>query len=252
MAGGTGSRGREEARPGSAALARMGRAELAEFVARNLHSLDEREVLQVLRHPHASTPVLEEILSSKRLLSVRSIRRSVASHPAAPRSEALRCLDDLPWKDLLEVGRQVRAHPPVRRSANLKLVEKFPRLSIGEKTAVARLADRDVIPALLVEPNEGVFRALLNNPRLLPEAIVAWITTGQPEPDRLGLLAVDAKWSRVPEVRSALLHHSGTPRAAALGLLRSAGQAEWESLVEDPGVDPLLSGCARRLLEEGA
>ncbi len=223
---------------------------LEEFVARNLHRLDEREVLQVLRNPYASTPVLEEILSAKRLLAARSVRRAIASHPKAPRADALRCLDDLSWRDLLEIGRQARALAPVRRSANIKLMEKIPRLALGEKIAVARLADRDVIPVLLEQPSAEVFAALLANPRLMPEALVAWITTGRPEPERLELLAADARWSRVSEVRSALLHNPATPRAAALGLLRSAGQAEWESLAQDAGVDPLLSGCARRLLEK--
>lgn len=231
-------------------LSRMGRRELEAFVAQNLHRLGEREVLQVLRHPFASTPILEEILSSKNLLKVRAVRRSIAAHPAAPRTDALRCLDDLTWRDLLDVGRQVRAQPPVRRSANLKLVERIPRLSLGEKTAIARLADRDVIPTLLEEPAEAVFRALLTNPRLLPEALVAWITTGRPEPERLGILACDPRWSRSPEVRTALLRHSGTPRPAALGLLPSAGAAVWESLEADPAADPLLRACARRLLEE--
>ena len=50
---------------------------------------------QVLRHPHASTLVLQEILSSKRHLAATSVRRAIASHPKAPRAEALRCLDDL-------------------------------------------------------------------------------------------------------------------------------------------------------------
>lgn len=221
-------------------------------MARNLQFLTEREVLQVLRHPHASTPVLEEILAAKRFLSVRSVRKAIAAHPAAPRTVALRCLEDLEWKDLLDVGREVRAQPPVRRSANTKLVEKIPRLALGERVAVARLADRDVIPTLLSDPNEAVFQALLTNPRLLPEALVAWIAAGRPRPEHLSLLAADARWSLVAEVRSALLHSPDTPRAAALGLLRSAGQAEWEALAGDPKADPLLSGCARRLLEGDA
>ena len=233
----------------SARISKSTRQSLAALVAENLHRFTERDVLQALRHPYASGPVLDEILTSRTFMALRSVRKALALHPATPRHAALRCLDDLTWRDLLDVGRATPTPPPVRRSANQKLLDALRRLSLGEKIALARLADRVLLAALLDEEDVRITEAVLRNPRLTPEDLVRWLSVGYPDRPRLALLAADPRWNQRPPVRQALLRQRLTPRGSALALLSSASREELRSLTEDPRVDPLLAACAQRLSE---
>ncbi|HEV8269330.1 MAG TPA: hypothetical protein VGR00_13885, partial [Thermoanaerobaculia bacterium] len=177
-------------------------------------------------------------------------RKAVALHPATPRQDALRCLDDLPWRDLMDIGRERRTPPPVRRVANQKLLERLPRLSSGEKASLARLADSEVLQGVLADEDPRVLAALLRNPRLTAANLVRWITTGEPDAKRIEVLAADPLFAERPEVRSALLACRATPRAVALSLLRAGNREDWRRVLDDPRSHPLLRACAEALLEE--
>jgi len=233
-------------------ISKADRRGLAALVSENLVALTERDALQVLRHPHASEAVLEELLSSRTLLASRGVRRLLAAHPLTPRHAALRCLDDLLFRDLLDIGRDARTPAPVRMAANRKLEEAMRFLALGEKIALARFAPPALFPALLDEPEIRVLEAVLANPRLASENLQRWLATGHPRPAALALVASDLRWASRPEVRIALLTHRSTPRAAALSLLTSASRGEWRRLAEDPSADALLAACARDLLEKSS
>lgn len=222
---------------------------LVALVEEHLKALDPVAALAALRHPFASKAVIEAIASSRKLMSVRSVRKAIALHPLSPRHVAFLCLLDLTWRDLLDVGRETRVTMPVRRLANEKLREKLEKLAIGEKISLARLADRSLHTRLLEESGTAVLSALLRNTRLLAEDLLTWMAIGNPEPVQLALLGQDKEWTRRVEVREALLKHPSTPRAIALALLPRASRAEWRSLSQDPRVHPLLAACASDLLE---
>ncbi len=232
-------------------ISKADRSSLVALVAENVTRFTERDALQALRHPHASEAMIEEILASKTLLSYRGVRRLVAAHPLTPRHAALRCLEDLLWRDLLDIGREPRTPPPVRVAANRKLEDGLRFLVVGEKVAVARFAASALFPSLLDDPDLRVLEAVLANPRFASEDLQRWLATGHPRPDALAFLARDGRWMRRPAVRIALLTHRLTPRAAALSLLTSASRGEWRRLAEDPSCDALLAACARELLENG-
>jgi hypothetical protein len=233
-------------------ISQADRAGLVALVKENLGRFGERDVLQVLRHPFLSEPVVAGILEAPGLTGLRSVRRALALHPATPRPDALRCLDDLTWRDLVEVSRETRTPPPVRQAANRKLRDALRRLAKGERIALARLADRDLLLPLLEENDPDVLGALLRNPRLTSDDLVRWVTVGRAAAATLESLAADAVWARRPAVREALLRHRLLPRGAALSLLLSGGRAEWLRLAGDETIHPLLSACARRLCESAA
>ena len=200
----------------SARISKADRTTLVALVAEHLVRLTERDALQALRHPHASEAMIEEILSSKTLLAFRGVRRLVAAHPLTPRHAALRCLEDLLWRDLLDIGREPRTPPPVRAAANRKLEDGLRFLAVGEKIAVARFAASALFPSLLDDPDLRVLEAVLANSRLASEDLLRWLATGHPGPEALAFLARDRRWMSRPAVRIALLTHRSTPRAAAL------------------------------------
>jgi hypothetical protein len=235
--------------PLSARISRADRAALLALVRESLSGFTERDALQALRSPYLSPGVVEEIALSPKLIAARAVRKAIAIHPASPRSAAIDGLEGLLWRDLVDVGRSTRTPVPVRRAANQRILERLPFLALGEKTALARLADRSLLAALLETPDQRVFAALLQNPRLDSEDLVRWITVGAPDAPRLAHLADDPRWNRHPEIRGALLGCSAVPRGAALSLIARGTRAEWRRLMDDPRTDKLLAACARRLYE---
>jgi hypothetical protein len=233
----------------TAVLVRADRPALAAFVRENVSRLSESDVLRCLRHPYSGELVVAEVLASPGLLSSREVRKAVALHPAAPRAEALRLLEDLTWRDLVDVGREARTPAPVRYAANRRILEKLPMLSLGEKTALARLADRALVGPLLDEGEVDVLAALLGNPRLVEEDLTAWLLVRHPKEAQLVHLASNERWMARTAVRTAVLLSPRTPRAIALSLLASSVRPVWERLARDPSADPLLAACARTLLE---
>lgn len=240
--------GPEGSSPFTAVIGRADRSGLAAFVRENLARLSLSDALRCLRHPYSGKEVACEILSAPGLLAAREVRKALAIHPATPRADALRLLEDLPWRDLAEVGRQARAPAPVRHAANRGVLEKLPRLSRGEKTALARLADRPLLGALLDEGEVDVLLAVLGNPRLVEEDLTAWLLVRRPREAQAVALSRSVRWMERTAVRSALLLSPHTPRPVALSLLASSGRVVLERLAEDPGADPLLAACARELL----
>jgi hypothetical protein len=233
----------------SALIAKADRRRLLELVRESLSRFTERDALQVLRSPFLTADVVEELVVSRRVLSARAVRKAVAIHPATPRAVALDSLEGLLWRDLVDVGRSTRTPMPVRRAANQRLLERLPRMALGERTALARLADRALIAELFESPEERVFAAVLQNPRLETDDLVRFVSVGNPDEARLTLLAEDPRWNRNPEIRGALFACRATPRAVAISLLTHGTRAEWRRVMEDPGADKLLAACARRLAE---
>lgn len=244
-------REREEAtRPSgfTAAISRADRATLAALVRENLPRLSESDVLRCLRHPYSGEAVVADVLAAAGLLASREVRKAVVRHPAAPRADALRLLEDLLWRDLVEVGRDPRTPAPVRASAHRRVLETLPKLTLGEKTALARLADRPLVGALLDDGQVDVLAALLANPRLVEEDLTAWIAARHPKEAQLVELARSERWMERTAVRTALLLSRRTPRAIALSLLPRSERPVLSRLAGDPSADPLLAACARSLL----
>lgn len=233
----------------TAAIARADRAALAELVRQHSAALSEGDVLRCLRHPYSGEAVVLEVLAVPAFLASREVRKALALHPATPRADALRLLEDLPWRDLVAVGRETRTPAPVRHAANRRILEKLPRLTLGEKVALARLADRPLVGALLDDGDVDVLAALLANPRLVEEDLSAWLLVRRPREAQLEELARSARWLERTAVRAALLLSPRTPRALALSLLSGSERPVLERLAADPSADALIAACARALLE---
>ncbi len=228
------------------------RQKLLSLVEERLGLLSERDAVQVLRHPYLTEQVVSLLMSVRKLRTFRAVKKLVGLSPVSPRLEALNCLEDLGWRDLLDISREARTPMPVRLAASERILGKLIKLAAGERTTLARLADRPVIGALLRDAESRVFRAVLKNPRLVPDDLVAWVSTGRPNPLHLQILAADTRWAVMGEIRRALVECRLIPRSVALGLLSRCSRGDLRSLAENPRIDPLIRACAENLGGTGA
>jgi hypothetical protein len=202
-----------------ALLRRAGSRQLHELVVANGHRLDVRHARQVLLNPYVTAPVIEELVANRRLMTRYEVRSAVARHRRTPQTVALRFISGLFWRDLLDVAADLRIAPAVRRVAEKYLARRLERLTVGEKTTVARRATPAVIERLRRDRHPYVFKALLDNPRLTEAALLPALCDDRAPPRILDLVAKDPRWGARYAVRRSLCRNPQTPFQVIFSLL---------------------------------
>lgn len=134
-------------------------------------------------------------------------------------AELLDALPTLFWRDLARLGASVRTPPRVRQAADRLLVLRLPRLTLGEKISLGRIAGAGVLPHLLRDGHPRVVGATLRNPRLTEAAVLLLARSPSSPPRVLEMLARDPRWGASYGVRHNLAENPSTPQAVALSVL---------------------------------
>ena len=230
-------------------LRRAGSAELLRLVSEHLRGLTLREVRQVLLNSYVTAEVIEELALARHLLASYEMRRAIASHRRTPEVTALRFISGLFWRDLAEITLDVRIRPAVRRVAEKYLVQRLPRLAVGEKINLARRSTGEVIVHLRRDPDLRVIQALLENPRLTEELLVP-LVAASPSPRVLDLVAKSPNWGSRYVIRSALARNAAAPFRAVFAVLPTLREGDLAEIVGDEGQSSVIRNRAHELLEK--
>ncbi len=217
----------------AAKLRECGEFEMFELIEAELGDLDAEVVRTALRNPHVSKRVIELVLAERRLLSSHEVQKALAQHPKTPEPRVLNLVPGLYWRDLVELGGSTRVRPRVRRAADRRLVERLPRLGIGERIAIARKAGAGVIGHLLSDSNLRVIGALLENPRMTEGLLARLINGDGAGPEVLSRIAQDRKWGSRYPIRNGIARNPRAPVATALGLLVFLKKSDLRDLYAD-------------------
>ncbi|MEE8523192.1 MAG: hypothetical protein V3T72_04615 [Thermoanaerobaculia bacterium] len=177
----------------------------------NGHRLDVRHGRQVLLNPYVTAPVIEELVCNRRLMTKYEMRSAVARHRRTPQTAALRFISGLFWRDLLDIAADMRITPAVRRVAEKYLARRLERLTVGERTAVARRATPAVILQLRRDRHLHVFKALLDNPRLTEDSLLPAVSDQRAPPRILDLVAKNPRWGARYAIRRSLCRNPQSP-----------------------------------------
>ena len=216
-----------------ARLREAGEGDLIELVADHADELDPGAARSALRNAYAGPEVIEMLLRQRRLLSSQEVRREIVAHPATPEAKALNLLPGLFWRDLVKLGASVRTRPRIRRAADIRLAEKLPRLSLGERIAVARQAGPGAMSQLRNDAHPRVIGALLENPRLTEGVLAPLLTSDTANPQVLERVAADRRWGLRYGVRSMLARNPRTPVTTAMGLLSGLKKSDLRAIGSD-------------------
>jgi hypothetical protein len=247
------SRGREAGRRATAcALRACLSSASAEFLrgAVDNPQLGEAEIVLLVRNRRCPPDLLARIAGEPRWLPVRPLQRALVRHPSLPLAVARSVLTRLGWTDLADLAGQSRVVPALRRAAHEGLRARLAELELGERTALARRAGRDLIPALAPGREARVLQSLLSNPNLCEPDAVGFASDPSTPREVLELLSAHHRWSVRPAVRYALVVNRRAPVPAALRLLRTLEPRQLRSVVNNDRVSPLVRiGAERRLAE---
>ena len=208
----------------------------------------EGELAAVLRRPSCPGRLVELLANAKSARESRRLLPLLLRHPACPRHFAWDALPRLGWRDLLDVARDPRTAPPVRRQAERKLTERILNLTLGERVALARLAPRPIIGALLAQDDPVCVDALLSNPQFTEADAIRLLQLAKGPAATLALLH-HPSWGRRPEVLRAAVESGSLPIGIVLGLIASLPDAALRRLAAAPDSRGPVRDAARRLLD---
>jgi hypothetical protein len=223
-------------------------------VAAVLQALDageepsEGELARLLRRPSCPGELVERLATCTWILGSRRILQLLVRHPRCPRHLAWEALPRLGWHDLLEVARDPRTSPAVRKQAERKLTERIASLSLGERTALARLAPRAIVGVLLTDERPSCIEALVSNPQFTETEALRLVNSNR-NPACVQVLLRSPSWGRKVEVLRAAIHSEALPLGVAIGLLALLPEAEIAGLASSPEVDRVLRAAAALLLD---
>ncbi|NUP05332.1 MAG: hypothetical protein HOW73_04640 [Polyangiaceae bacterium] len=122
-------------------------------------------------------------------------------------------------------------------------------LTLGERKALARARDRDVLDRLLRDPHPHVIRNILENPRITEDDVVRLAARRPTFPDVQAEIAKSARWGIRQRVRLAIVQNPFTPPAISVPLLSLLVRPELEQVIAATDVPPILRSAAIELVE---
>jgi len=225
----------------------LSRDALTDFVNDNIAHLLEEEALFVLANRNCTSAICNQIARSQRLTAFYSVRLRLAAHRQTPQAHAVKLVHYLYWADLLRLSADVKVPPQVRRTIDILMLAQITKLTLGERISTARRCSAALIKALLFDPDPRVFEALLTNPRLREEDLVALASSSRATPDQIRILSDHQKWSYRYAIRKAVVLNPVSPRSVAALQLRHLRRDYLRAIHSNPSTSVYLRRCIERL-----
>jgi len=208
----------------------------------------EEHLAPVLSNPALPAMLIQQIAGNRQWLARYEVQRAVVFHRNSPRALKQNLLHFLLWKDLVKAAEDPRMPPPLRRTAETLLKARVEEMALGEKVALARVAGPGVIPSLRSDPHPDVVTALLGNPRITEDEVLALCAEERVTPAALSAVGCHARWRGLYSVKLELLRNPLTPAPVSLGFLDSLSAADLAEIASLQKVPRLVRATARQIL----
>ncbi|NOZ85967.1 MAG: hypothetical protein GXP49_06845 [Deltaproteobacteria bacterium] len=125
----------------------------------------------------------------------------------------------------------------------------FSNISLGMRRQMARKPDKNLLDRLAMDPDPGVVRRVLANPRVTEPDVVRIAAKRPANPDVLRVIFKHPKWFTSRRVKVALVRNPYTPTDIALRLLPQLMLQDLRETAGDPSLHESVVTEAKRLVE---
>jgi len=209
-------------------------------------AFDETHVCLLLERKDLSGLLLEEISKRKTWRAVYRVRLGLAAHPHTPRLIAMRLLRELHLMDLVRISLLPTSTMELRRLADERVLTQLPQFPLGQKLMLARRGSSRIAAGLVAHGPEQVARVALDNSFLTESQLLKTLAKEGLPARIVAQVAKHDKWSKLVNIRVALLRHHHTPHECVPALVPGLPRREMEDLLELSR----LSEYVRELLRE--
>lgn len=195
-------------------------------------AFDETHACLLLERKDLSGLLLEEISKRKTWRANYRVRLGLAAHPHTPRLIAMRLMRELNLMDLVRISLLPTSSMELRRMADERVLAQLPQLPLGQKLMLARRGSTRIAAGLVADGPEQVTRVALDN-SFLTESQLLKTLAKQSLPARIvEAVARHDKWSKLVNIRVALLRHPHVPPERVPALVSGLPRREIEDLLE--------------------
>jgi hypothetical protein len=138
--------------------------------------------------------------------------------------------------------------PPPTHEVNRGLYHQILGMTVGEKIKLALKGNREARNILIRDASHIVPRFVLQNPRITEDEVAAVARNRNADTDLLRIIGEHKEWSRLHQVRSALVHNPKTPVVLALRYVSSLPDRELRLLAKSKNVQSAVCSSAKRLI----
>ena len=203
-----------------------------------LHSLidnpafDETHVCLLLERKDLSGLLLEEISKRKTWRGNYRVRLGLAAHPHTPRLIAMRLMRELHLMDLVRISLLPTSSMELRRLADERVLTQLPQLPLGQKLMLARRGSTRIAAGLVAHGPEQVARVALDNSFLTESQLLKTLAKESLPTRIVAVVARHDKWSKLVNIRVALLRHPHAPPERVPALVPGLPRREIEELLQ--------------------
>jgi hypothetical protein len=175
--------------------------------------LTEDLAMSLLERRDLPRQALELLSRNKSLARRRKVQLGIVMHPHAPRHVSIPIIRHLYSFELMQVALTPSVAPDVKRASEETLVGKLGTISSGERLELAKRGSGRVAAALLLDQEQRIMEASLENPQMTEVWIVKALKTGSGTGLLAPALCRHEKWSQRTDVKAALIANPHTPFA---------------------------------------
>ncbi len=205
--------------------------------------------LALLKRADLPGDVIEELAKNRSLLKLRKVRIALACHVHTPRHLSIPLIRQFYTFDLMKVALSPVVPADVKLSADGTLIARLKTITLGERSTLARRASGRVAGALLLDGEERIMRAALENGRLTESVIVQSVLKPKASAALVQAVSRHEKWCNRRDVQLALLRTEHLSLARALAFTRDISA---EKLTEILPTSRLPEEVKNQLLRESS
>ena len=179
-------------------------------------ALTEDQALALLKRADLPIDVIEQLAKNRSALKLRKVKIALACHAHTPRHLSIPLIRQFYTFDLMKVALSPVVPADVKLSADETLIARLKTITLGERSTLARRASGRVAGALLLDAEERIMRAALENGRLTEAQVVRAVAKPEAGASLVQAVSRHEKWSYRRDVQAALLHTEHLSLASAL------------------------------------
>lgn len=244
-------------------IAATDNAELIEIVANNHLRLlrDERVLRALLSNPSTARSIADTaadfaIRSGVELFDLPAmVEAHIRVHGRPPPSpEEQRDEPPPPSADQVieEFGSEVTGEdaPPMEEGKRVTLAQRIMKMTVAQKVKLATLGNKEARTILLRDTNKVVCMAAINSPRITDGEIIAMANSKTAPDEVLRRIMNNRDWTRIYQVRLALVKNPKVPLATAMRMLTTLRDAEVKELSSNRNIPSAVRVAAKKHLEK--
>jgi predicted HTH domain antitoxin len=209
--------------------------------------LREQHLIVMLARKDLSREVVTRIAQNREWMKSYSLKTAVLKHPRTPRHLALPLLKFVYLFDLMAIAATPGASPDLKRLAEDAVLAQREGLALGQRLSLARRGSHRVAAGLLLDSDQKVIRAALDNPSMTDQSVSAALLLEKSGGELANAVATHSRWSVRRSVKLALVRSRHLSLARFASLLPDLSLMDLRDLMEDRRVAPNLRAYVAKI-----